>query len=64
MDVMLRNRVRVSGCGRPMLFAHGYGCDQTMWRFVVPAFEATHRTIVFDQVGSGRSVLHANDYKH
>ncbi|HEX6244891.1 MAG TPA: alpha/beta hydrolase, partial [Polyangiales bacterium] len=47
---------------QPMLFAHGYGCDQTMWRFVVPAFEATHRTIVFDHVGSGRSDLQAYDF--
>jgi sigma-B regulation protein RsbQ len=36
-----------------MLFAHGYGCDQNMWRFVEPAFRETHRTIVFDHVGAG-----------
>ena len=56
MDVLKRNNVRVTGEGtRPMLFAHGFGCDQNMWRFVAPAFEATHRVIRFDYVGSGRS---------
>ena len=43
-----------------MLFAHGFGCDQSMWRHVVPAFEETHRVVLFDHVGSGRSDL--NDY--
>ncbi len=38
-----------------MLFAHGFGCDQNMWRFVAPAFEATHRVVVFDYVGFGAS---------
>ena len=40
-----------------MLFAHGYGCDQNMWRFVAPAFEADHRVVLFDHVGAGRSDL-------
>jgi sigma-B regulation protein RsbQ len=47
--------------GQPMLFAHGFGCDQQMWRFVVPAFEATHRVIRFDHIGCGRSDLRAYD---
>jgi sigma-B regulation protein RsbQ len=38
-----------------MLFAHGYGCDQNMWRFVTPAFVDTHRVVTFDHVGYGRS---------
>src|SRR5829696_909018 len=38
-----------------MLFSHGYGCDQNMWRLVAPAFEADHRVILFDHVGSGGS---------
>jgi sigma-B regulation protein RsbQ len=38
-----------------MLFAHGFGCDQNRWRFVAPAFEATHRVVVFDYVGFGAS---------
>jgi len=38
-----------------MLFAHGFGCDQSMWRFVAPAFEKDYRVILFDYVGSGKS---------
>lgn len=38
-----------------MLFAHGYGCDQNMWRLVTPAFEDNHRIVLFDHVGAGRS---------
>ncbi|WP_306216028.1 alpha/beta fold hydrolase [Actinoplanes sp. RD1] len=44
-----------------MLLAHGYGCDQNMWRFVAPAFEETHRVIRFDHVGAGKSDLRAYD---
>jgi len=47
--------------GRPMLFAHGFGCDQGMWRFVAPDFEVDHRVVLFDQVGSGSSDLSAYD---
>ena len=63
MSVIARNRVRVSGVddGRPMVFAHGFGCDQEMWRLVVPAFEPDHRVVLFDHVGSGRSDLSAYD---
>ncbi|MGY1745598.1 alpha/beta fold hydrolase [Blastococcus sp. SYSU D00695] len=63
MSVVARNRVRESGVagGRPMLFAHGFGCDQTMWRHVVPAFEGDHRIVLFDHVGSGGSDLSAYD---
>jgi sigma-B regulation protein RsbQ len=38
-----------------MLFAHGYGCDQNMWRFVTPAFADTHRIVLFDHIGYGLS---------
>jgi sigma-B regulation protein RsbQ len=62
LDVLKRNNVKTSGAGgRAMLFAHGYGCDQNMWRFVAPNFEATHRTITFDHVGAGGSDLAAFD---
>jgi sigma-B regulation protein RsbQ len=44
-----------------MLFAHGFGCDQTLWRFVAPAFEADHRVITFDYVGAGLSDRSAYD---
>ena len=47
--------------GQPMMFAHGYGCDQNMWRYVAPAFAATHRIVLFDHVGNGRSDLSAYD---
>jgi sigma-B regulation protein RsbQ len=36
-----------------MLFAHGFGCDQNMWRHVAPAFAAEHRVVLFDHVGAG-----------
>jgi sigma-B regulation protein RsbQ len=61
-DILSRNNVRVSGRGtQPMLFAHGFGCDQNMWRFVAPAFEDDYRVVLFDYVGSGRSDLAAYD---
>ena len=44
-----------------MIFAHGFGCDQNMWRFVAPAFEADYRTVLFDHVGAGESDLSAYD---
>ncbi len=44
-----------------MLFAHGFGCDQNMWRLIVPAFQDTHRVVLFDHVGAGRSDLSAYD---
>ena len=44
-----------------MMFAHGFGCDQNMWRFVEPAFENEFRTILFDHVGAGGSDLKAWD---
>ncbi len=44
-----------------MVFAHGYGCDQNMWRFVAPDFEVDHQVVTFDHVGFGRSDLTAYD---
>ena len=44
-----------------MVFAHGFGCDQNMWRFVSPAFEADHRIVLFDHVGAGGSDVSAYD---
>ncbi|HET9639694.1 MAG TPA: alpha/beta hydrolase [Allosphingosinicella sp.] len=56
MDLLSRHNVKVSGRGdRSILFAHGFGCDQNMWRFVAPAFEGTHRVILFDHVGCGHA---------
>ncbi|MBP2336824.1 alpha/beta fold hydrolase [Saccharothrix coeruleofusca] len=47
--------------GRPLVFSHGFGCDQNMWRLVAPAFAADHRVVLFDHVGAGRSDLSAWD---
>ncbi len=44
-----------------MVFAHGFGCDQTLWRFVAPAFESDHRVVTFDYVGAGASDRSAYD---
>ncbi len=44
-----------------MLFAHGFGCDQNMWRLVTPAFENEYRIVLFDHVGAGKSDLSAYD---
>jgi sigma-B regulation protein RsbQ len=62
-DVLRRNNVRVSGnpAGPAILFAHGFGCSQEMWRFVAPAFEADFRVVLFDAVGAGGSDIRAYD---
>jgi sigma-B regulation protein RsbQ len=61
-DVLRRNNVKTLGTGtQPMLFAHGFGCDQNMWRFVAPAFADDYRIVLFDYVGSGQSDLGAYD---
>lgn len=60
--IIARNNVRISGSGtQPMLFAHGFGCDQNMWRYVAPAFESDYEVILFDYVGSGKSDLESYD---
>ena len=51
--------MKVFGHGQPMLFAHGFGCDQNMWRFLTPAFENEYQVILFDYVGSGHSDITA-----
>ena len=54
--VIQRNNVHVLGRGtQPIIFAHGLGCDQGMWRYLVPDFVADYRVILFDYVGAGRS---------
>jgi sigma-B regulation protein RsbQ len=58
-DVLRRNNVKVIGEGRPMVFAHGFGCDQHMWRFVTPAFEKQYQIVLFDYVGAGNSDITA-----
>ena len=63
MTTLARNNVNVQGVadGPPMLFAHGFGCDQNMWRFVWPAFASEYRIVLFDHVGAGRSDASAFD---
>jgi sigma-B regulation protein RsbQ len=62
-SVLLRNNVHVYGApdGPPIVFAHGFGCDQNMWRHVWPAFASDHRIVLFDHVGAGGSDLSAYD---
>jgi sigma-B regulation protein RsbQ len=62
MNILDRNNVKVFGAGnRALVFAHGYGCDQTMWRLVTPAFADDYRIVLFDHVGCGGSDLSAYD---
>jgi sigma-B regulation protein RsbQ len=58
VNTIARNNVKLRGKGAlPMIFAHGYGCDQEMWRMVEPRFRESHQTLLFDHVGAGRSDL-------
>jgi sigma-B regulation protein RsbQ len=61
VDVLRRNNVTVQGPpdAPALLFAHGFGCDQGMWRHVAPAFTSTHQVVLFDHVGAGGSDLSA-----
>ncbi|MCP9968564.1 alpha/beta fold hydrolase [Actinomadura madurae] len=63
MDVVTRNNVTVQGLagGRVVVLAHGFGCDQNLWRLVAPRLAETFRVVLFDYVGSGRSDLSAWD---
>jgi len=61
-DILLRNHVKVIGNGkRQMIFAPGFGCDQSVWNFVTKAFIDEYQLILFDYVGSGNSDLTAYD---
>jgi sigma-B regulation protein RsbQ len=63
-DVIARNHVTVLGRGtQPMLFAHGFGCDQNMWRLITPAFDDDYRIVLFDYVGHGASARASHDPK-
>ncbi|MFL5741264.1 MAG: alpha/beta fold hydrolase [Flavisolibacter sp.] len=62
-NILARNNVKVFGRGQqPMMFAHGFGCDQQMWRLITPAFEDDYRIVLFDYVGAGKSDVHS--YNH
>lgn len=57
VSIASRHNINVSGQpdGQPILFAHGFGCDQNMWRYVAPRFEDEFRVVLFDHVGAGNS---------
>lgn len=58
--IITRNNIKIFGKGsKTILFAHGFGCDQNMWRFVTPAFENEYQIVVFDYVGAGKSDIQA-----
>jgi sigma-B regulation protein RsbQ len=65
VSIRIRHNIGESGRpdGQPMLFAHGFGCDQHMWRYVAPRFEDEFRVVLFDHVGAGKSDLSAYDPK-
>jgi sigma-B regulation protein RsbQ len=64
MSVLKRNNVVVGGNGdTAMMFAHGFGCDQNMWRYIYPAFQNNHKTVLFDHVGAGNSDLSAYSFQ-
>lgn len=65
MNALSRHNVAVTGRAdrQAIVFAHGFGCDQNMWRFVAPAFEDAFRVIVFDHAGAGRADRGAYDAK-
>jgi sigma-B regulation protein RsbQ len=62
-EVRRRNNVTVTGPegGRPIVFAHGFGCSQEMWREVAPHFAEDYRVVLFDHVGAGGSDIEAYD---
>lgn len=61
-DALQRHRVRVSGRGeRALLFSHGLGFDQRTWRLVAPAFEDTHRVVLFDHAGCSAAAAQGYD---
>ncbi|WP_293781179.1 alpha/beta fold hydrolase [uncultured Aeromicrobium sp.] len=65
MDLKQRHHLRIGGRpdGTPMIFAHGFGCDQHMWRHVAPAFTDDFRVVLFDHVGAGNSDPDAYDFE-
>jgi len=63
MNIHNRNNINVIGNGSSVIvFAHGFGCDQNMWRYLVPSFADRFTVILFDLVGSGKSDLSAYNY--
>ena len=64
MNIKQRNNVNVFGDGDiTMVLAHGFGCDQNMWRYLTPAFSKHFKILLFDLVGSGGSNIASYDYQ-
>jgi sigma-B regulation protein RsbQ len=62
MNALTRHNVKITGNGTtPMLFAHGFGCDQNMWRLITPDFADDYKIVLFDYVGHGQSEFSAYD---
>lgn len=56
VDIVRRNNVSIIGEGKQtMMFAHGFGCDQHVWRHFVRAFQDDYQLVIFDYVGAGQS---------
>ncbi len=61
--IIRRNNIKIFGdCEQVMFFVHGYGCDQSMWRYVTPTFEPHYKIVLIDLVGSGKSEKENYDY--
>jgi sigma-B regulation protein RsbQ len=64
MSIRLRNNIQITGSGpTAIVFAHGFGCDQNMWRYLVPSFQDCFTLVLFDLIGSGKSDLSAYDFE-
>lgn len=60
MDIIKKNNVKVVGKGEQVILcAHGFGCEQSMWKYITPMFMDRYKIIVFDYVGAGLSDLSA-----
>lgn len=56
MSLMERHRITIRGDGQsPVIFVHGYGCDQDIWRLLTPYFKPNHTVVLYDQAGAGKS---------
>src|ERR1700734_2966657 len=65
VDLQARNNVRIAGAdnGPTIMLAHGFGCDQNLWRLVEARLASSFRLVLFDHVGSGASAPAAWDPK-
>ncbi|QRF54647.1 alpha/beta hydrolase (plasmid) [Rhizobium rosettiformans] len=64
-DPTYKYAIKSFGTARsPIIFAHGLGCDQTMWKDVAPAFQNKHQIVLFDLMGFGNSDASHFSYKH